>query len=63
MVIVIDRARRDLLGTSPYSVGIDSGTNRDGKNSNPDLRYLTSSSHARTKRRNDLKTLLEIVTQ
>ena len=41
LISVFDRARRDLLGTSSYSVGIDSGTNRDGKYSNPDLRYPT----------------------
>ena len=43
VISVIDRARRDLLATGPHSVGIDSGTNHDGKNSNPDLRYPTSS--------------------
>ena len=50
VISVIDRTRRDLLGTSSYSVGIDSETNRDGKYSNPDLRYptcfLISNGHA-----------------
>ena len=41
VISVIDRAHRDLFGTSLYSVEIDSVANGDGKYSNPNLRYPT----------------------
>ncbi len=38
----IDKARRDLSGTTVDFVGTGTGANAFKKYSNPDLRYLTS---------------------